>query len=90
MSIHAKELDVRLDNQETKAFSANATAPDEIAARNIVFRNAVNRFDQYKGHPTGGDMYAYHFDPSYLTETNGKSSSSSMGAAISAASTTAS
>ncbi|MFK7899708.1 MAG: YHYH protein [Cyclobacteriaceae bacterium] len=35
----------------------------------------INSFDQYEGHPTGSDIYHYHVEPVYLTQTYATDSS---------------
>lgn len=45
---------------------------NQYAAGGSPLTNEVTSFDQYWGHPTGTNMYHYHVEPLYLTQTKGK------------------
>ena len=45
---------------------------NQYAAGRSALDGEINSFDQYLGHPTGGNVYHYHIEPSYLTETYGE------------------
>jgi len=40
---------------------------NQYAAGGSPLTNEINSFDQWLGHPTGGDQYHYHIEPTYLT-----------------------
>gem|GEM_PF-589019 len=43
---------------------------NQYAGPNQPLTNEIDSFDQYNGHPTGGDMYHYHVEPYYITNDN--------------------
>ncbi len=45
---------------------------NQYAGPNQPLTNEIDSFDQYNGHPTGGDLYHYHVEPLYLTSQVGK------------------
>ena len=45
---------------------------NQYAGPNRPLTNEIQSFDQYWGHPTGTNMYHYHVEPLYLTQTKGK------------------
>lgn len=86
--IAAQNMVFRIPLNPTEANSKSNTrlGPIGIALNGVAFFNQyagpnnqpltseVDSFDQYNGHPTGGDIYHYHFEPSFLTTNNGKGS----------------
>lgn len=46
---------------------------NQYAGPNLPLTNEIDSFDQYNGHPTGGNAYHYHFEPLFLTANDGKS-----------------
>ena len=45
---------------------------NQYAGPNRPLTSEIQSFDQYWGHPTGTNMYHYHVEPLYLTQTKGK------------------
>ena len=39
---------------------------------NQALTNEIDSFDQWLGHPTGGALYHYHIEPTFLTDSFGK------------------
>ena len=86
-NITAQNLVFRIPLNPSEASSKTNTrlGPIGVALNGVAFFNQyagpnnqpltseVNSFDQHNGHPTGGDTYHYHFEPSHLTTTKGKS-----------------
>ncbi|MEP5340415.1 MAG: YHYH protein [Algibacter sp.] len=74
---------ITLNPEEASVKEATPLGPIGVSRNGVVFfnqyagpdeplTNEINSFDQWLGHPTGGDMYHYHIEPTYLTETFGE------------------
>lgn len=74
---------ITLNPVEAISKQATPLGPIGISRNGVVFfnqyagpdqplTNEINSFDQYLGHPTGGNMYHYHIEPAYLTEQFGE------------------
>ncbi|MEP3836057.1 MAG: YHYH protein [Algibacter sp.] len=74
---------ITLNPEEATNKEATPLGPIGISRNGVVFFNQyagpdqpltteINSFDQYLGHPTGGDQYHYHIEPTYLTQEFGE------------------
>jgi hypothetical protein len=73
-----------LNPAEATLKSATPLGPIGISRNGIVFfnqyagpnnqalTNEIASFDQWLGHPTGGALYHYHIEPTFLTDSFGK------------------
>ncbi|MDP5158118.1 MAG: YHYH protein [Flaviramulus sp.] len=76
-------LTINLNPKEALNKEATPLGPIGISRNGVVFfnqyagpdlplTNEINSFDQWLGHPTGGSIYHYHIEPTYLTTTFGE------------------
>ena len=74
---------ITLTPEEASSKEQTPMGPIGISRNGVVFFNQyaagrstldgeINSFDQYLGHPTGGSVYHYHIEPTYLTDTYGE------------------
>jgi hypothetical protein len=72
-----------LNPEEATNHQATPMGPIGISRNGVVFfnqyaaggsplTNEINSFDQWLGHPAGGDNYHYHIEPTYLTQEFGE------------------
>ena len=74
---------ITLNPEEASIHQATPMGPIGISRNGVVFfnqyaaggsplTNEINSFDQWLGHPAGGDNYHYHIEPTYLTQEFGE------------------
>ncbi len=74
---------ITLNPEEATNHQSTPMGPIGISRNGVVFfnqyaaggsplTNEINSFDQWLGHPAGGDNYHYHIEPTYLTEEFGE------------------
>ncbi|WP_234974617.1 YHYH protein [Tenacibaculum agarivorans] len=76
---------IPLNPEEATNKEATSLGAMGVSVNGVVFYNQyagpdnqpltseINSFDQYLGHPDGGGRYHYHIEPTFLTNTLGKS-----------------
>lgn len=83
ISIQSLTFRIPMSPKEASQKSSTPLGPIGVSLNGVPFFNQyaagfsqltyeADSFDQYNGHPAGNNMYHYHVEPLYLTETKGE------------------